>query len=195
MRQSEVKRKTQETDIELSLNLDGAGKSEIDTGIGFLDHMLILFARHARFDLCVKCAGDLNVDGHHTTEDIGIVLGEAFKEALGDKKGIERYAHRFIPMDESLVLCALDISGRSHLSFDCTFPTEKIGEFDTELVREFFEAFVRAAGITLHIMKFAGLNSHHIAECAFKAFGRTLASAVKIDERFKDEVPSTKGVL
>ncbi len=195
MRQSEIKRKTAETDIELSINLDGEGKSEIDTGIGFLDHMLVLFAKHARFDLNVKCTGDLNVDGHHTTEDIGIVLGEAFKKALGDKKGIERYAHKFIPMDESLVLCAVDISGRSHLSFDCIFPTEKIGEFDTELVREFFEAFVRASDITLHIMKFAGLNSHHIAECAFKAFGRTLALGVKIDERFKDEVPSTKGVL
>ncbi len=195
MRNSTIQRKTNETDIKLSLLLDGIGQANIDTGLGFLDHMLVLFARHARFDLDVVCKGDLQVDGHHTTEDIGIVLGNAFAEALGDKRGIERYAHKIMPMDESLVLCAVDISGRAHLTFNCKFPTEKIGEFDTELVREFFEAFVRASGITLHIKKFDGFNSHHIAECIFKAFARTLGKAVKIDERFKDEVPSTKGVL
>ncbi|MBE6606127.1 MAG: imidazoleglycerol-phosphate dehydratase HisB [Ruminococcaceae bacterium] len=195
MRNSIIERKTNETDIKLSLLLDGSGKAEIDSGIGFLDHMLVLFARHARFDLALSCKGDLEVDGHHTTEDIGIVLGTAFAEALGDKKGIERYSHKIIPMDEALVLCAVDISGRAHLHFNCAFPTEKIGEFDTELVREFFEAFVRAAGVTLHIKKFDGINSHHIAECIFKAFARVLGEAVRIDERFKDEVPSTKGVL
>lgn len=195
MRKSEITRKTNETDIKLVLNIDGTGKSDINTKIGFLDHMLELFAKHSRMDLCVVCDGDIQVDGHHSAEDIGIALGNAFSKALGDKRGINRYADVLLPMDEALVLCAVDISGRSHLSFTCDFPTEKIGSFDTELVREFFEAFVRSAGVTLHIKKLDGINSHHIAECVFKACARTLGEASAINTRFADEIPSTKGVL
>ena len=195
MRKSEITRKTNETDIKLVLNIDGTGKSDINTKIGFLDHMLELFAKHSRMDLCVVCDGDIQVDGHHSAEDIGIALGNAFSKALGDKRGINRYADVILPMDEALVLCAVDISGRSHLSFTCDFPTEKIGSFDTELVREFFEAFVRSAGVTLHIKKLDGINSHHIAECVFKACARTLGEASAINTRFADEIQSTKGVL
>ncbi len=195
MREARLTRKTNETNITLALNIDGVGNADIDTGVGFLNHMLELFARHARFDLNVKCVGDTDVDAHHTTEDIGIVLGQAFKNCLGDKRGILRYADKTIPMDETLVLCALDISGRSCLVFEAEFTSTKVGCFDTELVREFFEAFVRSSEITLHIKKLYGTNSHHIAEGIFKAFARVLADGVKIDGRFKDEIPSTKGVI
>ena len=195
MRTSSIKRKTAETDIELKLNLDGRGKSIISTGCGFLDHMLTLFARHGRFDLEVKCEGDTFVDYHHTAEDIGICLGEAFGEALADKKGIIRYSDIILPMDEALILCAVDISGRDMLCFDMNIPSEKVGDFDTELVKEFFIAFTRKADVTLHIRQLAGENSHHIIEGAFKAAGRVLGSAASIDEKYKDEVPSTKGVL
>lgn len=195
MRTSTIKRNTEETKIELSLNLDGKGESKIDTGCGFFDHMLTLFSKHSKIDLDVTCKGDINVDYHHTVEDIGIVLGKALLEALGDKKGINRYADSILPMDESLILTAIDISGRSYLGFDVTFPTEKIGDFDTELVEEFFMALTRCAEITLHIKKMAGENSHHIAEGIFKSFARTLRNAVALDENFKDQLPSTKGVL
>lgn len=195
MRKAEIKRKTAETDIELSLNLDGEGISEIKTGCGFLDHMLILFSRHGDFDLNVKCDGDTYVDYHHTAEDIGICLGDAFKKALGDMKGIKRYAHTILPMDESLILTAVDISGRSFLSYKAEIPTERVGDFDTELVREFFEAFVRKADITLHIKQLDGYNSHHIIEGMFKSCARSLKNAVAIDEKNKDKIPSTKGVL
>lgn len=195
MRISEIDRETAETAIKLTLDLDGTGESNIDTGVGFLDHMLTLFSRHGRFDLNVACDGDTYVDDHHSVEDIGIALGCAFKDALGDMRGINRYAHVILPMDETLILCAVDISGRAHLSFDAEFPTEKIGLFDTELVREFFEAFVRNCGVTLHIKKLSGENSHHIAEGIFKAFARTMKGAVAIDREFADEIPSTKGVL
>ena len=195
MRTSTIKRNTEETKIELSLNLDGKGDSKIDTGCGFFDHMLTLFAKHSKIDLDVTCKGDINVDYHHTVEDIGIVLGKALLEALGDKKGINRYADTILPMDESLILTAIDISGRSYLGFDVTFPSEKIGDFDTELVEEFFMALTRCAEITLHIKKMAGENSHHIAEGIFKSFARSLREAVALDENFKDQLPSTKGVL
>ena len=195
MRQSEIDRKTAETDIKLFLNLDGEGKSEIDTGCGFLDHMLTLFASHGRFDLNVKCVGDMNVDAHHTTEDIGICLGKAFTEALGDKKGIVRYGSMILPMDEALVLSAVDLSGRAYLGFTLDIPSPRVGNFDTELVEEFWLAFVREAKCALHIKKFDGKNTHHIIEGAFKATGRALRAAVAVDERFADEVPSTKGVL
>ena len=195
MRAAEIKRKTNETDIKLSLNLDGSGKSEIECGCGFLEHMLTLFAKHAHFDLTLSCVGDTYVDDHHTVEDIGIALGEAFDKALGDKKGIMRYADTILPMDESLILTAVDLSGRSHLSYSLDIPTEKVGTFDTELCEEFFAAFVRSAKCTLHIRKISGTNSHHIIEGAFKSFARTLSCAVKIDGAFKDEIPSTKGVL
>ncbi|MBR2875934.1 MAG: imidazoleglycerol-phosphate dehydratase HisB [Clostridia bacterium] len=195
MRTSEITRKTEETKIKLSLNLDGKGESKINTGCGFFDHMLTLFSKHSKFDLDVACDGDINVDYHHTVEDIGIVLGKALNEALGDKKGINRYADTFLPMDESLVLTAVDISGRSYLNFDVLFNSEKIGDFDSELVEEFFMAFVRSAEITLHIKKLAGENSHHIAEGIFKSFARTLRAAVAVDEKFSDQLPSTKGVL
>lgn len=195
MRTSTIKRNTEETKIELSLNLDGKGESKIDTGCGFFDHMLTLFSKHSKIDLDVTCKGDINVDYHHTVEDIGIVLGKALLEALGDKKGINRYADTILPMDESLVLTAIDISGRSYLGFDVVFPTEKIGDFDTELVEEFFMALTRCAEITLHIKKMAGENSHHIAEGIFKSFARSLRTAVALDENFKDQLPSTKGVL
>ncbi len=195
MRTSTIKRNTEETKIELSLNLDGKGESKIDTGCGFFDHMLTLFSKHSKIDLDVTCKGDINVDYHHTVEDIGIVLGKALLEALGDKKGINRYADTILPMDESLILTAIDISGRSYLGFDVTFPSEKIGDFDTELVEEFFMALTRCAEITLHIKKMAGENSHHIAEGIFKSFARSLREAVALDENFKDQLPSTKGVL
>ena len=195
MRAAEIKRKTNETDISLSLDLDGNGKSEIKCGCGFLEHMLTLFAKHAHFDLTLSCVGDTYVDDHQTVEDIGIALGEAFDKALGDKKGIMRYADTILPMDESLILTAVDLSGRSHLSYSLDIPTEKVGTFDTELCEEFFAAFVRSAKCTLHIRKISGTNSHHIIEGAFKSFARTLSCAVKIDGAFKDEIPSTKGVL
>lgn len=195
MRTGEIKRKTAETDISLKLNLDGSGQSEIVTGCGFMDHMLTLFARHGRFDLSVTCIGDREVDYHHSVEDLGIVLGNAFAESLGDMRGIERYAHIVLPMDETLMLCAVDISGRDYLGFDVSLPAAKVGDFDTELVKEFFLAFVRKAQLTLHFKELAGENTHHIIEAMFKAFGRTMAKAVKINEEYRDEIPSTKGVL
>ncbi len=191
----ETSRRTAETDISLKINLDGTGVSDIDTGCGFLDHMLTLFSKHGRFDLNIKCKGDTEVDFHHTAEDIGIVLGNAFSCALGDKMGIVRYGNMLLPMDEALILSSVDISGRSYLAYNLAFPTEKIGNFDTELVEEFWLGFVRNAGITLHIRQLSGSNSHHIAEASFKGVARALASAVKIDERFSGEIPSTKGVL
>lgn len=195
MRQTEIARKTNETDIKLTLNLDGTGVSNINTGCGFLDHMLTLFARHARFDLDVTCKGDTYVDYHHTVEDIAIVLGKAFSEALGDKKGIKRYGDITLPMDEALILCAVDISGRGESYYSLQIPAFKVGDFDTELTEEFLRGFARDAGVTLHTRQLAGVNSHHIIEGAFKALGRVLYQAVAIDERFKNEVPSTKGVL
>ena len=195
MRSANIQRKTFETDITLSLNLDGKGESNIDTGCGFLDHCLTLFSKHAMFNLDVKCIGDVHVDYHHSCEDIGICLGDAFKEAIGDKKGITRYGDTILPMDEALILSAVDISGRSHLSFVMDIPCQKVGDFDTELVEEFFIAFVRNAGITLHIQQLDGKNSHHIIEGCFKSVARTLREAVAIDERQKDQIPSTKGVI
>lgn len=195
MRTATKTRKTAETDITLSLTLDGTGKSDIATGIGFLDHMLTLFARHGRFDLSVSCKGDVEVDGHHTTEDIAIVLGKCFAEALGDMRGITRYADKLLPMDEALVQVALDISGRACLVMDLPLPAAKVGDFDTELTREFWEGFVRNAGVTLHIRGLAGNNAHHIIEAAFKAVARALRAAVAIDKDCADEIPSTKGVL
>ena len=195
MRTAQINRKTAETDIMLSLNLDGTGKSEIDTGCGFLNHMLNLFAKHGRFDLAVKCVGDVDVDDHHTAEDIGICLGDAFAEALGDMRGIVRYGNVTLPMDEALILSAVDISGRGKFVHDLKIPTEKVGTFDTELVFEFFEAFVRRANMTLHVRELAGENSHHIIEGAFKSVARSLRMAVKIDPETADEIPSTKGVL
>ncbi len=195
MRKSEINRKTAETDIKLALDLDGEGKSNIDTGCGFLDHMLTLFASHGRFDLDVTCKGDMNVDAHHTTEDIGICLGKAFAEALGDKKGINRYGSMILPMDEALILAAVDLSGRAYLGFTLDIPSPRVGDFDTELVEEFWLAFVREAKCSLHIKKFDGKNTHHIIEGAFKACGRALRAAVAVDDKFKNEVPSTKGVL
>ena len=195
MRTYSINRKTAETDIQLSLNIDGTGKSEINSGCGFLDHMLTLFAKHARFDLTVSCKGDTHVDYHHTAEDIGIVLGAAFKEALGNKKGIIRYGNMILPMDESLILSAIDFSGRSYLGYSLDIPTEKVGDFDTELCEEFWLAFVRQAECTLHIRQLCGYNSHHIIEGAFKSVARSIRAAVKIDPDFADEIPSTKGVL
>lgn len=195
MRTSELKRSTAETDISLCLNLDGTGASEIETGCGFLDHMLILFARHGRFDLNITCQGDTYVDDHHTVEDIGISLGKAFKEALGDKKGITRYGSTVLPMDESLILSAVDLSGRGYLGYVLELPTEKVGTFDTELVEEFWLGFIRSAECTLHIRQLAGSNSHHIIEGTFKSVARSLKAAVAIDTAFADEIPSTKGVL
>lgn len=195
MRKAEIIRKTNETDITLTLNVDGKGTSTIDTGCGFLDHMLTLFAKHGRFDLTVKCTGDTYVDDHHTVEDIGIALGQAFKVALGEKRGIVRYGSTILPMDEALILTAIDFSGRSYLGFDVDIPTEKIGSFDTELVQEFWYGFVRNADCTLHIRKIAGSNSHHIVEGAFKSAARSIKDAVKTEEGFADEIPSTKGVL
>lgn len=195
MRTAQIKRKTAETDIALSLNLDGSGKSDIRTGCGFLDHMLTLFARHGRFDLNLLCRGDVEVDFHHTTEDVGIVLGTAFAEALGDKRGIERYGDTVLPMDEALVLTAVDLSGRAYLGYALEVPTEKVGSFDTELVQEFWMAFVRSAACTLHIRQLSGGNSHHIIEAAFKSAARSLKKAVSIDAACAGEIPSTKGVL
>ncbi len=195
MRKATVKRTTKETDISLALALDGSGKSTVDTGCGFLDHMLTLFAKHGSFDLSVACKGDTYVDDHHTVEDVGIALGEAFLTALGDKRGITRYGDTCIPMDESLVLTAVDLSGRDYLGFFLEIPTEKVGTFDTELVEEFWLGFTRNAKCTLHLKQFAGKNSHHIIEAAFKSAGRTLAIAAAIDPAHKNEIPSTKGVL
>lgn len=195
MRTSEIKRDTAETKISLTLDLDGTGKSDIATGCGFLDHMLTLFAKHGRFDLTVDCDGDIDVDDHHTVEDIGICLGKAFNEALGDKKGIIRYGNFTLPMDEALIMCAVDISGRDYLAYRLEIPTEKVGTFDTELVEEFMLAFTRNAGLNLHIIQLSGTNSHHIIEGTFKCLARTLRQAVNIDEKFEDEIPSTKGVL
>lgn len=195
MRNSEIIRKTQETDIYLKLELDGVGKSEIKTGCAFLDHMLTLFAKHGRFDLTVKCKGDTDVDFHHTTEDIGICLGQAFKDALGDKAGIVRYADTTLPMDEALILSALDFSGRSFFASNLDIKAQKVGDFDTELATEFWQAFVSNAGCTLHVRQLAGNNAHHIIEGVFKSCARSLRAAVAIDENFKNDIPSTKGVL
>jgi len=195
MRKAELKRDTAETKIALSLDLDGKGVAKIDTGCGFLDHMLTLLAGHGKLDLTVSCKGDTQVDDHHTVEDVGIALGQAFAIALGEKRGICRYGDRILPMDEALVMCALDLSGRCGLYGELKIPSRKVGTFDTELVEEFFLAFVRNAAATVHFVQFAGSNSHHIIEGAFKAFGRALRMAVKVDPAFADEVPSTKGVL
>lgn len=207
MRSSEIKRKTAETDISLKLDIDGSGKFEIDTGSGFFNHMLELFTRHGRYDMTVKCDGDIDVDFHHTVEDIGIVMGQAFKEALGDKKGIKRYGSMMLPMDETLMLVSLDISGRSYLVYDVKLPAMKVfddsdetksmmaGAFDSELAEEFLVAFSRELGLTLHVKKLAGRNTHHIIEATFKGLARALAEACSIDERFADEIPSTKGSL
>ena len=195
MRSASVSRRTAETDVAVSIALDGSGKAEISTGVGFLDHMLELFARLGLFDLNVKVAGDLHVDQHHTTEDAGIALGQAILQALGDKKGITRYSDIHLPMDETLTRIAVDISGRPFLVFRTTFPTEKIGAFDTELVREFFQAFAVHAGLTLHVETLYGQNSHHIAESCFKGLARALRQAVAVDPREEGRIPSTKGTL
>ncbi|MBQ5810206.1 MAG: imidazoleglycerol-phosphate dehydratase HisB [Clostridia bacterium] len=195
MRKAEIIRKTEETDISLSLCLDGTGQCKISTGCGFLDHMLTLFTKHGRFDMELSCVGDTYVDYHHTAEDIGICLGKAFCEALGDKRGIKRYGSMMLPMDESLILTAVDISGRSHLAFGLQIPTQKVGDFDTELVEEFWLAFIREANLTLHIMQLDGKNSHHIIEGTFKSVARSLRQAVAIDAATANEIPSTKGVL
>ena len=195
MRTAEINRKTGETDIQLTLALDGTGKSTVDTGVGFLDHMLTLFARHGRFDLKIKAKGDVQVDDHHTVEDIGIALGKAFAQALGAKKGITRYGSTILPMDEALILTAIDFSGRCYLAYEAEIPAEKVGTFDTELAEEFWMAFARNAECTLHIRQLAGKNSHHIIEGIFKSAARTIRAAVTIEEDFADEVPSTKGVL
>ena len=195
MRTATIERMTAETEITLALELDGQGKSEIVSGIGFLDHMLTLFARHARFDLSVSCAGDTDVDDHHSVEDIAISLGEALKTALSEKRGIRRYGSELLPMDEALVLCAVDLSGRGSLRYSANIPSQKIGTFDTELVQEFFTALSRSAGITLHLKQLDGENSHHIAEAMFKALGRAFKQAVSVDPAYADEIPSTKGVL
>ncbi len=195
MRTAAVKRDTAETQISLAINLDGTGKAEIATGIGFLDHMLTLLARHSLIDMTIAAKGDLEVDDHHTAEDIGIALGQAFKEALGDKKGITRYADCLMPMDETLTRVAVDISGRPFLVFRTAFPTQKIGTFDSELVREWFQAFTMNAGLTLHIETLYGANSHHIAESCYKGLARVLRQSVAVDARMKDRVPSTKGTL
>ena len=195
MRVSTITRKTNETDISLKLTLDGTGVGAIDTGCGFLDHMLTLFSKHAHFDLDVKCVGDINVDYHHTVEDVAISLGKAFYEALGDKCGIARYADKIIPMDEALILVAVDISGRDYLGYTLDIPSYRVGDFDTELCEEFFKAFVRESKITLHVRQLAGTNSHHIIEGAFKALGRCLADAVHINPAFANEIPSTKGTI
>ena len=195
MRTADIARKTAETDIVLVVNLDGTGSGEIQTGCGFLDHMLTLFARHGRFDLTIRCTGDTEVDDHHTTEDIAICLGQAFRQALGDKRGIRRYADAALPMDEALILAAVDISGRGGAYLALPIPAQKVGTFDTELCAEFWYAFAREAGITLHIRELAGQNSHHIIEGAFKAVARCLRAAVSIDPACADEIPSSPGVL
>ena len=195
MRTAEIIRKTKETDIALTLCVDGTGNSEIKTGCAFLDHMLTLFARHGKFDLTVKCKGDTEVDFHHTTEDIGICLGQAFKEALGDKKGIVRYGNSILPMDEALVMSALDLSGRAYFVSQMEVKSPKVGDFDTELLDEFFQAFASNLGATLHLRQLAGSNAHHILEAAFKSVARSMREAVSIDEKFANDIPSTKGVL
>ena len=195
MRVAEINRQTAETDIRLRLELDGTGLSQIETGCGFLDHMLTLFARHGRFDLSVACKGDTYVDDHHTVEDTGICLGDAFAQALGDKRGVVRYGSMLLPMDEALVLTAVDLSGRGMLCYGLDIPTAKVGTFDTELVEEFLIALARRGDMTLHVRQLAGSNSHHIIEGAFKSLARSLAMAVAIDQRFSQEIPSTKGVL
>jgi imidazoleglycerol-phosphate dehydratase len=195
MRRAEVKRETGETKIQLALDLDGTGRADIETGVGFLDHMLHLLARHALIDLLIRAEGDTHVDDHHTTEDIGIALGQAVRQALGDKAGITRYADCLMPMDEALARVALDISGRPFLVFRADFPSEKIGTFDSELVREFFQAFASNAGVTLHAECLCGANSHHIAESLFKGLARVLRLATERDPRAADRVPSTKGTL
>ena len=195
MREAEINRRTAETDIYLKLNLDGTGASSIDTGCGFMNHMLTLFAKHGRFDLVVKCVGDTDVDDHHTVEDIGICLGQAFAEALGDMGGICRYGSTILPMDEALILTAVDVSGRAHLSFEADIPTQKIGSFDTELVKEFWLGFVRKANVTLHIRRLAGENSHHIVEGMFKSAARTFRAACAVDPSLNGQVLSTKGLL
>ena len=195
MRTARIRRQTAETDITLSLTIEGTGKSDIATGCGFLDHMLTLFARHGRFDLAVTCQGDTHIDDHHTVEDIAICLGDAFAEALGDKRGITRYASTLLPMDEALLLTAVDISGRGMLCCDLNIPTEKVGTFDTQLTEEFLLALARRADITLHVRQLAGRNSHHIIEGLFKSLSRTLSAAAAMDSRAAGEIPSTKGVL
>lgn len=195
MRIATVNRKTAETEIALTLSLDGAGNADVSSGCGFLDHMLILLAKHGRLDLTLKATGDTEVDDHHTVEDVGISLGQAFREALGDKTGIYRYGDTVLPMDEALILSAVDVSGRGALYLDLAIPTEKVGTFDTELVEEFWIAFARNAGLTLHVKQLEGRNSHHIIEGTFKSVGRSLRQAVAIDPAFADDLPSTKGVL
>ncbi|MBQ9044591.1 MAG: imidazoleglycerol-phosphate dehydratase HisB [Oscillospiraceae bacterium] len=195
MRTATIDRKTAETEISLTLALDGTGSADVSIGVGFLDHMLTLFAAHGRFDLAVRCVGDTFVDDHHSVEDVGIALGMALREALGDKRGVRRYGQRILPMDEALILCALDLSGRCCLRYGLAIPTEKVGTFDTELVEEFFAALCREAGLTLHFKQLDGTNSHHIIEGAFKAFARALSEAVSIDPALADALPSTKGVL
>ena len=195
MRIAEITRTTAETDIFIRLNLDGKGEGNIDTACGFLDHMLELFARHGRFDLTIHCTGDIHVDYHHTVEDIGICLGQAFAKSLGNKKGIRRYADTTLPMDESLILSAVDISGRGGCYYDMDLPAERVGDFDTELDQEFWIAFAQNAGITLHLRKIAGRNTHHILEGGFKSVARSLKTAVSIDPAFANEIPSTKGML
>lgn len=195
MRNAQIKRKTAETDITLRLTLEGSGQGSIDSGCGFLDHMLTLFAAHGRFDLDLLCRGDVQVDDHHSVEDIGIALGEAFAVALGDKRGIHRYGHTVLPMDEALILSAVDLSGRGYLEYALELPAAKVGSFDTELVEEFFLAFVRKAGCTLHIRQLSGRNTHHIIEAAFKSVARSLREAIAPDMAYGDEIPSTKGLL
>ena len=195
MRTADLKRDTKETSVCVKVNLDGAGESSIDTGMGFMNHMLTLLASHGRVDLTVLCKGDLDVDGHHSAEDIGITLGSAVKQALGDKKGIRRYGSAVIPMDETLIMTALDFSGRAYLNFDVNIPAQKVGDFDTELIKEFFYGFIRASECTLHIKQLYGENSHHIIEGTFKSFARAMREAVSIDEKFAGEIPSTKGAL
>ena len=195
MRTADIQRNTQETRISLRICLDGTGKSDIATGVGFLDHMLTLFARHGDFDLTVRCDGDTEVDGHHSVEDIGICLGKAFSQALGDKRGICRYGQFLLPMDETLVLCACDLSGRDYLGWSVDLPAAKVGDFDTELAKEFWLAFVRNCPGSIHIRLLAGENTHHILEAVFKGMGRTLKAAVALDEKHLGEIPSTKGTL
>ena len=195
MRTAQIERKTAETDISITLQLDGRGNADIQTGCGFLDHMLTLFAKHGRFDLSVRCAGDTYVDDHHTVEDVGIALGQAFQEALGEKRGICRYGDTILPMDEALILSAVDLSGRDYLGYKLEIPTEKVGTFDTQLVKEFWLGFVRKCQCTLHINSLAGENSHHIIEGAFKSVARSMKAAVAIDPAFTEDIMSTKGVL
>jgi imidazoleglycerol-phosphate dehydratase len=195
MRTAAIKRDTKETQIALTLDLDGTGKTSIATGVGFLDHMLELFARHGDFDLTVTCHGDTQVDGHHSVEDIGICLGKAFTQALGEKRGITRYGQFLLPMDETLVLCACDLSGRDYLGWAVDLPAARVGEFDTELAKEFWLAFVRSCPASIHIRQMAGENTHHILEAVFKGMGRTLKEAVALDEKHLNDIPSTKGTL